>query len=169
MNRAQMEALSAQRQEQRAGSWQAEMTSPNQFLLNGHRYVVQVNYRAAFDPAAFADRFSPILSKYDYLVGDWGYGQLRLRGFYRPQNPQFKPERGLATVRDYLYEECNFGCPYFVVQNLEVQVPRRVRRDAAEGQRRHKKGTRSQHPVGRSHRGRHRRRRKPTHQEAGHA
>ena len=27
------------------------------------------------------ERFSEVLARYDYIVGDWGYEQLRLRGF----------------------------------------------------------------------------------------
>lgn len=126
MNRTRIQELIERRQSQREGSYRVEMTAPDRFLLNGHQYVILDNYREAFTPEAFADRFSPFLSKYDYLVGDWGYGQLRLRGFYAADNPLFDRERSLKTAWDYLYEECNFGCAYFVVRNLEVRTPRRA-------------------------------------------
>jgi uncharacterized protein YutD len=35
-----------------------------------------------FDEEAFKARYSDILNKYDYIVGDWGYNQLRLKGFF---------------------------------------------------------------------------------------
>lgn len=166
MNRARMEELSEKRKEQREGVYQVAMTAPNRFLLNGHQYVVQRDYRAAFDPTAFADRFSPLLSKYDYLVGDWGYGQLRLRGFYAPANPQFDPDRGVATVMDYLYEECNFGCPYFVVQNLEVQPPRHPRRAASNRRKNRGRDDKARSQAGQGRR--RRRRRTVTDQEGKH-
>ena len=31
-------------------------------------------------------RYSDILDKYDYIVGDYGYDQLRLKGFYKDSN-----------------------------------------------------------------------------------
>ncbi len=31
---------------------------------------------------SLGERFSEVLARYDYIVGDWGYEQLRLRGFF---------------------------------------------------------------------------------------
>ena len=35
----------------------------------------------SFDEERFAARYSEILDKYDFIVGDYGYEQLRLKGF----------------------------------------------------------------------------------------
>ena len=43
-------------------------------------------YRDCFDEEIFASRYSDILDKYDYVVGDFGYDQLRLKGFYQDNN-----------------------------------------------------------------------------------
>ena len=40
------------------------------------------NIKDAFDVTAFNQRFSEVLTKFDYIVGDWSNEQLRLRGFY---------------------------------------------------------------------------------------
>lgn len=40
-------------------------------------------YRSCFDEELFASRYSDILDKYDFIVGDFGYDQLRLKGFIR--------------------------------------------------------------------------------------
>lgn len=121
MNRAKIQDYI----DQRADLYHYEATGQNQFTLNGHHYQLLVSYRDGFNGDEFAKRFSNILSKYDYIVGDWGYGQLRLRGFYDDQSPLFRPERGQERIEDYLFEDCNFGCPYFVVQNDDVQLPKR--------------------------------------------
>lgn len=42
------------------------------------------NYREAFDAEKLEQRFSDVLDKYDYIVGDWGFEQLRLKGFSQP-------------------------------------------------------------------------------------
>ena len=72
-----------------------------------------------FNEEAFRGRYSEILSKYDYIVGDWGYGQLRLRGFFDDQNPKASFDTKISTVTEYLYEFCNFGCAYFIVKKEE--------------------------------------------------
>ena len=70
-------------------------------------------YRECFDEEIFSARYSDILDKYDYVVGDYGYDQLRLKGFYKDSN-----KKAEISIQDYILEYCNFGCPYFVVRRL---------------------------------------------------
>ena len=50
--------------------------------FNGKIYQLLSDYKDGWDEGAFRRRYSDILDKYDYIVGDWGYGQLRLKGFF---------------------------------------------------------------------------------------
>ncbi|MGE7920316.1 YutD family protein [Viridibacillus sp. NPDC093762] len=79
-------------------------------------YDVLTDYREGFQEEAFLERFSDILTKYDYIVGDWGYGQLRLKGFFDDKNQKASFDTKISTLQDYLYEYCNFGCAYFVLK-----------------------------------------------------
>lgn len=81
-------------------------------------YEVITDYRNAWNQEAFLKRYSDILSKYDYIVGDWGYEQLRLRGFYEDDNRKAPFDSKIGTLPDYIYEFCNFGCAYFVVKKI---------------------------------------------------
>jgi uncharacterized protein YutD len=76
-------------------------------------------YRGGWNQEAFKERYSDILDKYDYVVGDWGYGQLRLRGFYDSQNRKVPFEQRIDYLDEYLQEFCNFGCPYFVLHRVK--------------------------------------------------
>ncbi len=51
----------------------------------GQHYEVVQDEKEGWDEEAFKARYSDVLTKYDYIVGDWGYNQLRLRGFFRRQ------------------------------------------------------------------------------------
>ncbi|AEN78706.1 YutD family protein [Ligilactobacillus ruminis] len=99
------------------------MQSDTQMLIDGHPYVLVKNYRDGFRTDKLKERFSQILTKYDYIVGDWGYNQLRLRGFYESGSKKGTPSQNIDRLMDYLYENCNFGCAYFVLHNLDVQKP----------------------------------------------
>ena len=99
------------------------MQSDTQMLIDGHPYVLVKNYRDGFRTDKLKERFSQILTKYDYIVGDWGYDQLRLRGFYESVSKKGTPSQNIDRLMDYLYENCNFGCAYFVLHNLDVQKP----------------------------------------------
>jgi uncharacterized protein YutD len=82
-------------------------------------YEVMEENRDGWNPEAFKERYSDILDKYDYIVGDWGYGQLRLRGFYADVNRKVPFEQRIAALDEYLHEFCNFGCPYFVLRKVK--------------------------------------------------
>ncbi|WP_251547144.1 YutD family protein [Limosilactobacillus caecicola] len=136
MNRAKIQDYIDQRTEERRGVYHAKMEDEQRFIINNHPYEIVKDDDHSFDLDKFTDRFSMILSKFDYLVGDWGYGQLRLRGFYSSDNPLYVPGRGTDTIQDYLYEQCNFGCKYFIIHNLEVNIPRHSRRRRTKSRRR---------------------------------
>lgn len=72
-----------------------------------------------FNEEAFRTRYSDILAKYDYIVGDWGYEQLRLKGFFDDKNPKASFDTKISTLSEYLYEYCNFGCAYFVLKKVK--------------------------------------------------
>lgn len=85
-------------------------------LIGERQYRLVRNYREGFDAERLGERFSEVLTRYDYIVGDWGYDQLRLKGFFREDDRKSLPEQWIDTLEDYLYEYCNFGCAYFVLE-----------------------------------------------------
>ncbi|ATP41572.1 hypothetical protein CSE16_16885 [Solibacillus sp. R5-41] len=91
-------------------------------IADGFVYEIIEDIREGFNEEAFIARYSDILSKYDYIVGDWGYGQLRLKGFFEDKNQKSTFDTKISTIEDYLYEYCNFGCSYFIVKKT-VRAP----------------------------------------------
>jgi len=86
--------------------------------VHGKQYELLENVRNGFQEDTFHDRFSEILTKYDYIVGDWGYSQLRLKGFYKEKHPKATYDSNINFLDDYIYEFCNFGCAYFVLYKV---------------------------------------------------
>ncbi|WP_025028431.1 YutD family protein [Caldalkalibacillus mannanilyticus] len=88
--------------------------------VQGCFYEVVQNVREGWNVEAFKERYSEVLAKYDYVVGDWGYSQLRLRGFYDDHNKKAKAsyDNKISTLDEYILEYCNFGCPYFVAKRV---------------------------------------------------
>lgn len=87
--------------------------------LQNKQYELVEEFRDGFNEEALRARFSDILVKYDYIVGDWGYGQLRLKGFFSDDNHKASFDTKISTLSDYLYEYCNFGCAYFVLRKVD--------------------------------------------------
>ncbi len=90
--------------------------------VDHHSYELITDYREAWDQEAFLKRYSDILSKYDYIFGDWGYEQLRLRGFYEDDNRKAPFDSKIGTLPDYIYEYCNFGCSYFLIKKVSKEL-----------------------------------------------
>lgn len=97
--------------------------------INNLYFELIEDYRECFDETHFANRYSEILDKYDFIVGDYGYEQLRLKGFYKDSNKKAEVSKRFSTIQDYLLEYCNFGCPYFIVKRIPQ---RELKRENAE-------------------------------------
>ncbi|MEH7384796.1 YutD family protein [Bacillus sp. JJ1521] len=90
--------------------------------INNTTYELVDELKEGFNEEAFRGRYSDILAKYDYIVGDWGYEQLRLKGFFDDANQKASFDTKISTLSEYLYEYCNFGCAYFVLKKVKNKV-----------------------------------------------
>ncbi|WP_180688017.1 YutD family protein [Trichococcus shcherbakoviae] len=98
-----------------------KLLDDKRLLVGTQEYELSIDHREGFDAEALAGRYTSILSKYDYIVGDWGYEQLRLKGFYRNNNSKVSQDKKISFLEDYLYEYCNFGCAYFVIEKTRAE------------------------------------------------
>lgn len=96
-----------------------QKVSENLIYINHSFYELVENEKNGFNEEAFRARYSEILNRYDYIVGDWGYNQLRLRGFFDDQSQKATYDTKISTLSEYLYEYCNFGCAYFVLKKVK--------------------------------------------------
>ncbi|HLQ97997.1 MAG TPA: YutD family protein [Candidatus Dormibacteraeota bacterium] len=87
--------------------------------LNGQNYKLIENVKDGFQEDALNERYSEILQKYDFIVGDWGFDQLRLKGFFHDKNVKASFDSKISMLDDYIYEYCNFGCAYFVLEKVK--------------------------------------------------
>lgn len=99
------------------------MLDETHLQINGVDYSLVSNHKDAFQVDALNGRYNEVLNKYDYIVGDWGYDQLRLKGFYKNSSNFGGQDKKIQFLQDYLYEYCNFGCAYFVIQREGDPIP----------------------------------------------
>lgn len=87
----------------------------NVVYIDNKEYTIVENYKNALDSKSLEDRYTALLQKYHYIVGDWGHEQLRLKGFYDNDTKHVEDDQKIRTLQDYLLEYCAFGCAYFVL------------------------------------------------------
>jgi uncharacterized protein YutD len=88
--------------------------------IGGRIFELMLDHKGGWNPEAFRERYSEVLDRYDYVIGDWGYNQLRLKGFFRDNHPKATKDTAIGHLVDYLHEYCNFGCAYFVLRRVNV-------------------------------------------------
>jgi uncharacterized protein YutD len=91
--------------------------------VGGKNYELLREHKNGWNLEVFKSRYSEVLERYDYIVGDWGYNQLRLKGFYKENHSKVTKESVIDSLQDYIDEYCNFGCAYFVLEKVKSPVP----------------------------------------------
>lgn len=59
---------------------------------------------------------------FDYIVGDWAYNKVRLKGFYKHNNKNCKEYNDYNKVNEYIENNCAYGCKYFILEKLSTNV-----------------------------------------------
>ncbi|KRM68409.1 hypothetical protein FD06_GL001189 [Apilactobacillus ozensis DSM 23829 = JCM 17196] len=115
-----MDELVADRKSSRRTLAKIEQSDNETIMINNHTYKIICNKNDSFNLEDFKDRYNPIFNKYDFIVGDYGYDSLRLKGFYSDGKKVPKAIQ-YSSIDDYLLEYCNLGALYFVLNNLEAK------------------------------------------------
>jgi len=83
-----------------------------------YEYEIIKDYRDAFDKEEFLNRYTDFFEIYDYIVGDYAYGKLRLKGFYDDKNNKASNINKFSKVDKYIEENCAYGCKYFIAKKM---------------------------------------------------
>lgn len=87
-----------------------------EIVLNDLKYELIKNERDGFDKEEVLSKTTDYFIPYDYIVGDWAYGKLRLKGFYDNKNKKCKEINNIKNVEKYIKEYCAFNCKYFILK-----------------------------------------------------
>ena len=83
--------------------------------LKNQKYLIMKNEKNAIDKDTLEDKVTDYFLHYDYIVGDWSYGKLRLKGFNSKTNKNYKAINDIDKVDDYLKNYCAYQCSYFIL------------------------------------------------------
>lgn len=89
------------------------------YEINGIKYSLEKNYRDGFDQETTTERLTDYFYDYDYVLGDWAYGKLRLKGFYENESKKAKPLNNIINLEKYLKDNCAVNCRYFLLKKTK--------------------------------------------------
>lgn len=87
--------------------------------INEKEYEVIENVKDAIEEDVLKEKVTEYFDEFDYIVGDWAYSKLRLKGFNDKNNKNFKPLNDYSNVKDYINNCCAYGCRYFILKKIE--------------------------------------------------
>lgn len=87
-------------------------------VIRNQEYNLVENYRDCFDISEINEKLTDVdyFDEYDYILGDYAYDKLRLKGFYNKDNKNSKEINSYENVKKYIENYCSYGCKYFILE-----------------------------------------------------
>lgn len=87
-------------------------------VINGINYKLINNYKEAFDKELIEQKLTDYFDDYDYIVGDFSYNKLRLKGFCKKENKKLNKINDYDNLEEYIKNECAYECRYFILEKI---------------------------------------------------
>ena len=85
-------------------------------VLENNEYEIVEDYKDCFDIEVVKNLYTDYFYDYDFILGDYSYGKLRLKGFYSEKNKKVKDLNNIKNYKDYLKNYCATECAYFLIK-----------------------------------------------------
>ncbi len=86
------------------------------YEYNNINYEIIKDYKNGFSNEDVKEKLTDYFNEFDYILGDWSYGKLRLKGFCDKKNKNFKEINDIETLEEYVKTHCAYDCRYFVLK-----------------------------------------------------
>lgn len=90
----------------------------NIVLLNNIEYEIIKDYKEGYSKDDVELKLTDYFDNYDYILGDWSYGKLRLKGFCLKENKYFNEINDCNKVEEYIKNNCAYDCKYFILKRI---------------------------------------------------
>jgi len=85
-------------------------------ILNNNEYKLIKDYKEGFNLEEITTLFTDYFDDYDYVLGDYAYNKLRLKGFYDDNNKKAKDINKFSYIDEYVSKNCAYECRYFILK-----------------------------------------------------
>ncbi len=87
-------------------------------ILNNIEYNIIRNDNNCYDQEVVQERIkeTDYFDKYDYIMGDYSYDKVRLKGYYNSKNKNATKINDYKTMDDYIENYCQPGSNIFVLE-----------------------------------------------------
>ena len=87
--------------------------------LNDNEYEIVENVNDCLDKEVLESKYTDYFEPFDYILGDFSYNKLRLKGFCDKNNKRFSKINDISTKDIYIKDLCAYKCNYFLLKKIE--------------------------------------------------
>lgn len=85
-------------------------------IVNDVEYELIKDYKNTFNEEEFISKYTEYFDDFDYILGDYSYSKLRLKGFCCKDNTHFNSINDYNDVDNYIKNYCSYNCGYYIVR-----------------------------------------------------
>ena len=84
--------------------------------LNNSEYEIIKEYKDAFVLEEVTSLATEYFEEFDYILGDYAYNKLRLKGFYDDNNKKATEINKFSYIDEYIDKYCAYDCRYYILK-----------------------------------------------------
>lgn len=87
--------------------------------LQNNKYELIRNDKDCFNYEDIKEKVTDYFEDYDYILGDFSYEKVRLKGYYDSSNKKATKINDYKYIDDYIENYCSFGARVFVLKKIK--------------------------------------------------
>ena len=90
-------------------------------VINDIEYEIIRNDKDCINKKELEEKITDYFDEYDYIMGDFAYDKVRLKGYYNSDNKMAKKINDIKYLDDYIENYCSYGARIFLLKNLSIR------------------------------------------------
>lgn len=88
-------------------------------IINDQKFELIENYKNAFELEDVENKLTEYFDNFDYIIGDYAYNKLRLKGFCKKENKNCNEINTYEKKDEYISNFCAYDARYFVLERVK--------------------------------------------------
>lgn len=87
-------------------------------VINDVEYDLIKDYKNVFNQEELLEKITDYFDNFDYILGDYSYDRLRLKGFCNKDNKGLKEINDFDYIEQYINDYCSYNCGYYILEKV---------------------------------------------------
>jgi uncharacterized protein YutD len=87
--------------------------------INNVQYEIVRDEGDCINREELMEKITDYFDPYDYILGDFAYEKVRLKGYYESTNKKATDINNIKNVDNYIKDYCSFGAKYFLLKKIK--------------------------------------------------